>query len=73
MVHAVFESYGCENRFGFAQLLLGRQMGLAQFDSHSDVLHGREGFKKIVGLEDESNLSPKLLHGSGTGSDEGLA
>jgi hypothetical protein len=73
VVHPVFKSDSLEDLLGFGQLLPCRQMGLAQFESHSDVLRSCERFEKVMSLKDKSNLSPKLFHGSGAGSDEGLA
>jgi len=72
VVHPVFESHGSENRFGFSQLLSGRELALAQFESHPDILRGCQGFKKIMSLEDKTHLTSKLLHGSRSGSNERL-
>lgn len=45
---------------------------MAQFQSHANVLCGREGLKQVMGLENEANPASKLLHGFGARPNEGL-
>ena len=73
MVQSVFQADGSEDFFCGKCLFVCGPVGVAQFDGHTNVLCSVEGIEEIMGLEDKTDLAPKLFHGFGAGTLEGLA